>query len=155
MNDKREITYLEAIREALQQMMRKDENIFLIGEDIAEYGGAFGVTVGMVEEFGKKRVRNTPISEAAIIGVAGVFLSQVLSTYPLVGHYFLIPAFVVVVLGGFGSILGALVASVIIGFLWAVPPMFIGIGWGELIVFSVFIAILVFRPSGLFGKIGI
>jgi len=70
MKDNREITYLEAIREAMQQMMRRDENIFLIGEDIAEYGGAFGVTVGMTEEFGKERIRNTPISEAAIIGVA-------------------------------------------------------------------------------------
>ncbi len=70
MNKKREITYLEAIREAMQQMMREDESIYLIGEDIAEYGGAFGLTVGMVEEFGKERIRNTPISEAAIIGVA-------------------------------------------------------------------------------------
>ncbi|MCJ7665400.1 MAG: alpha-ketoacid dehydrogenase subunit beta, partial [Actinobacteria bacterium] len=70
MNKKREITYLEAIREAMQQMMREDENIYLIGEDIAEYGGAFGMTVGMVEEFGKERIRNTPISEASIIGVA-------------------------------------------------------------------------------------
>ncbi|MES0340915.1 MAG: alpha-ketoacid dehydrogenase subunit beta [Candidatus Humimicrobiaceae bacterium] len=70
MNDKREITYLEAIREAMQQMMREDDSIFLLGEDIAEYGGAFGLTVGMVEEFGKERIRNTPISEASIIGVA-------------------------------------------------------------------------------------
>jgi len=70
MENKRQITYLEAIREAMQQMMRKDEDIYLIGEDIAEYGGAFGVTVGMVDEFGKERIRNTPISEAGIIGVA-------------------------------------------------------------------------------------
>jgi len=70
MKDNREITYLEAIREAMQQMMRCDENIYLLGEDIAEYGGAFGVTVGMAGEFGKERIRNTPISEAAIIGVA-------------------------------------------------------------------------------------
>ncbi len=70
MNNKREITYLEAIREAMQQMMREDDSIFLLGEDIAEYGGAFGLTVGMVEEFGKERIRNTPISEASIIGVA-------------------------------------------------------------------------------------
>jgi len=69
-NTKREITYLEAIREGLQIVMRKDKDVFLIGEDIAEYGGAFGVTMGMAEEFGKERVRNTPISEAAIIGVA-------------------------------------------------------------------------------------
>lgn len=66
----RELTYLEAIREALQQKMREDSSIYLIGEDIAEYGGAFGVTVGMLEEFGKERVRNTPISEEAIIGIA-------------------------------------------------------------------------------------
>ncbi len=65
----REITYLEAIREAMQQMMRKDEDVFLMGEDIAEYGGAFGVSVGMLEEFGEERIRNTPISEAAIVGV--------------------------------------------------------------------------------------
>ncbi|MGM0366910.1 MAG: alpha-ketoacid dehydrogenase subunit beta [Actinomycetota bacterium] len=65
----RKITYLEALREAMQQMMRKDEDVFLVGEDIAEYGGAFGVTVGMLEEFGKERIRNTPISEAAIVGV--------------------------------------------------------------------------------------
>ncbi len=70
MENKRQITYLEAIREAMQQMMRKDENIYLIGEDIAEYGGAFGVTAGMVDEFGKERIRNTPISEAALIGIA-------------------------------------------------------------------------------------
>lgn len=66
----RELTYAEAIREALQQKMREDKNVYLIGEDIAEYGGAFGVTAGMLEEFGKERIRNTPISEAAIIGVA-------------------------------------------------------------------------------------
>ena len=66
----RELTYLEAIREAMQQKMRSDSSVYLIGEDIAEYGGAFGVTVGMLEEFGRERIRNTPISEEAIIGVA-------------------------------------------------------------------------------------
>ncbi len=66
----RELTYLEAIKEAMQQKMREDDNVYLMGEDVAEYGGAFGVSVGMVEEFGKERIRNTPISEAAIVGVA-------------------------------------------------------------------------------------
>ena len=65
----REITYLEAIREAMQQIMRQNADVYLIGEDIAEYGGAFGVSVGMLSEFGKERIRNTPISEAAIVGV--------------------------------------------------------------------------------------
>lgn len=66
----REITYAEAIREAISQQMRDDENVFILGEDIGIYGGAFGVTNGMIEEFGPERVRNTPISEAAISGCA-------------------------------------------------------------------------------------
>jgi pyruvate/2-oxoglutarate/acetoin dehydrogenase E1 component len=66
----REITYLEAIREAMQQSMRLDPDVYLIGEDVAEYGGAFGASVGMLEEFGKDRVRNSPISEDALVGVA-------------------------------------------------------------------------------------
>jgi len=66
----RELTYREAIREALREEMKRDENIFLIGEDIAEFGGSYKVTLGLVEEFGKERVRNTPISESAIIGAA-------------------------------------------------------------------------------------
>jgi len=70
MQNKREITYLEAIRESMQQMMRKNPDVYLIGEDVAEYGGAFGVSVGMLEEFGKDRVRNSPISEDALVGVA-------------------------------------------------------------------------------------
>lgn len=66
----REITYLEAVREAMSQEMRKNEDVFILGEDIGVYGGAFGVTRGMIEEFGQERVRNTPISEAAIAGGA-------------------------------------------------------------------------------------
>ncbi len=66
----REITYAEAIKEAMSIEMRKDENVFLMGEDIGVYGGAFGVSVGMIEEFGEERIRDTPISEAAIMGAA-------------------------------------------------------------------------------------
>ncbi|MCL5986185.1 MAG: alpha-ketoacid dehydrogenase subunit beta [Actinobacteria bacterium] len=66
----REITYIEAIREAMQQMMRIDSDVYLMGEDVAEYGGIFSVSVGMVQEFGKERIRNTPISEEAIVGAA-------------------------------------------------------------------------------------
>lgn len=64
------ITYQEAIREAMSQIMREDERVFLMGEDIGVYGGAFGVSRGMIEEFGPERVRNTPISEAGIAGTA-------------------------------------------------------------------------------------
>jgi len=66
----REITYTEAVREALSEAMREDENVFILGEDIGVYGGAFGVTRGMLEEFGPQRIRHTPISESAIAGAA-------------------------------------------------------------------------------------
>ncbi|SMB95078.1 pyruvate dehydrogenase E1 component beta subunit [Thermanaeromonas toyohensis ToBE] len=66
----REITYKEAIREALREELLRDERVFLLGEDIGVYGGAFGVTLGLVEEFGEERIKDTPISEAAIIGAA-------------------------------------------------------------------------------------
>jgi pyruvate dehydrogenase E1 component beta subunit len=66
----REITYAQAINEAMSQEMRKDENVFLMGEDVGVYGGAFGVSVGMIDEFGEQRVRDTPISEAVIVGAA-------------------------------------------------------------------------------------
>ena len=66
----REITYAEAIREAMSEEMRRNENILLIGEDVGIYGGAFGVSRGMIEEFGEKRIRDTPISEAVIVGCA-------------------------------------------------------------------------------------
>jgi 2-oxoisovalerate dehydrogenase E1 component beta subunit len=63
-------TYLEAIREGLWEEMERDPNVFLIGEDIGVYGGAFKVTDGFVEKFGERRVVDTPISEAAIVGAA-------------------------------------------------------------------------------------
>jgi acetoin:2,6-dichlorophenolindophenol oxidoreductase subunit beta len=63
-----EITYREAIRDAMSEAMRRDEDVFIMGEDIAEMGGSMGVTQGMLEEFGPDRVRNTPISEMAIVG---------------------------------------------------------------------------------------
>jgi len=67
----RKITYREALREALREEMKRDPTVFLIGEDIGRYwGGAFKVTKGLAEEFGDERVRDTPISESAIIGVS-------------------------------------------------------------------------------------
>ena len=65
-----EITYLEAIREALFEEMERDPNVFCLGEDIGAYGGAFKVTEGLQAKFGEQRVIDTPISEAAIIGAA-------------------------------------------------------------------------------------
>ena len=66
-----ELSYREAVRDALAQAMRKDNEVFIMGEDIAEMGGSMGVTQGMLDEFGADRVRNTPISEMAIVG-AGI-----------------------------------------------------------------------------------
>src|SRR5256714_10422124 len=66
-----ELTYREAVRDALATAMRRDEDVFVMGEDIAEMGGSMGVTQGMLAEFGPERVRNTPISEMAIVG-AGI-----------------------------------------------------------------------------------
>src|SRR5512135_3192425 len=65
-----EMTYLEAVRAALREEMKRDERVFLLGEDIGRYGGAFGVTHGMLAEFGPERVRETPISEATIVATA-------------------------------------------------------------------------------------
>src|SRR5438128_1422818 len=65
-----ELSYREAVRDALAQAMRRDDDVFIMGEDIAEMGGSMGVTVGMLDEFGAERVRNTPISEMALAGAA-------------------------------------------------------------------------------------
>lgn len=66
----RQITFSEALREAMAEEMSRDPSVFLLGEDIGVFGGVFGVTAGLYEEFGEKRVRDTPISEQAIVGAA-------------------------------------------------------------------------------------
>ena len=64
------VRFFDAIKEALHQSMQQHPNLILMGQDIAEYGGAFKITEGFVEEFGKERVRNTPLCESAIVGAA-------------------------------------------------------------------------------------
>jgi 2-oxoisovalerate dehydrogenase E1 component len=66
----RELRLIDAIKEGLHQSMKQHSNLILMGQDIAEYGGAFKITEGLIDEFGKKRVRNTPLCESAIIGAA-------------------------------------------------------------------------------------
>jgi pyruvate dehydrogenase E1 component beta subunit len=66
----RNVVYTRALNEAIAEEMKRDESVFLIGEDIADAGGVFGVTAGMVSRFGPERVRQTPISEAAFMGLA-------------------------------------------------------------------------------------
>ncbi len=65
-----EVTYLAAIRQGMWEEMERDENVFILGEDVGAYGGAFKVTDGFLERFGGQRVIDTPISEAAIVGAA-------------------------------------------------------------------------------------
>ncbi|MEC8693530.1 MAG: pyruvate dehydrogenase complex E1 component subunit beta [Bacteroidota bacterium] len=66
----REIAFREALREAMQEEMRTDERVFILGEEVAEYNGAYKVTQGMLEEFGEKRVIDTPIAELGFAGIA-------------------------------------------------------------------------------------
>src|SRR5947209_12875133 len=65
-----EVTYLEAIKQGMREEMRRDERVYILGEDIGVYGGAFKVTAGFLDEFGPLRVIDTPLSESAIIGAA-------------------------------------------------------------------------------------
>lgn len=69
--DRMEITYLEAIHQALWEEMDRDERVFMLGEDIGVYGGAFKVTKGFLDKFGPERVIDTPLSESAFVG-AGI-----------------------------------------------------------------------------------
>lgn len=64
-----EITYREAVREAIREAMLDDERVFLMGEDVGHYGGCFAVSKGLLEEFGPDRVRDTPLSESAFVGI--------------------------------------------------------------------------------------
>jgi pyruvate/2-oxoglutarate/acetoin dehydrogenase E1 component len=78
----REITFSEAICEALREEMKRDETVFLMGEDIGRFGGVFGVTKGLVDEFGEERIRDTPISETALVG--GAVGASITGTRPVV-----------------------------------------------------------------------
>jgi pyruvate/2-oxoglutarate/acetoin dehydrogenase E1 component len=79
----REITYVEAVREALWQEMERDDRVFIVGEDVGVYGGAFGVTRGMIDHFGEERVIDTPISE---YGIAGAITGAALTGMRPVGE---------------------------------------------------------------------
>src|SRR5712691_817910 len=63
-------TYVEAIRQGIWEEMEQDERVFVLGEDVGAYGGAFKVTAGMLERFGEWRIIDTPISESGIVGAA-------------------------------------------------------------------------------------
>lgn len=71
MNETRRITYRDAVREAMQEALEKDERVFLMGEDVGRYGGAYACSKGLLEAFGEERIRDTPLSESGFTG-AGI-----------------------------------------------------------------------------------
>jgi len=69
-NSMQKLTYREAVREAIREAMKKDDRVFLMGEDVGRYGGCFAVSKGLLEEFGPERIRDTPLSESGFVGAA-------------------------------------------------------------------------------------
>ena len=90
----------------------------------------------------------------ACVGVAGVLVSPLYSVYPTAGLQFVLPAYVVVVLGGLGDMVGALLGAIIVAGVEVIGSYLFGSAWKEVIYFVLFIAVLVFRPAGLFGQRG-
>jgi branched-chain amino acid transport system permease protein len=90
----------------------------------------------------------------ACVGVAGVLVAPLYATYPTAGLQFVLLAYVVVVLGGLGDMVGALVGSLIVAGVEVVGSYFFGAAWKEVFYFVLFIVVLTFRPAGLFGQRG-
>jgi len=88
------------------------------------------------------------------VGIAGVLMSPLYSVYPTAGLQFVLLAYVVVVLGGLGDMMGALIGSLIVAAVEVIGSYLFGSAWKEVIYFVLFIAVLVFRPAGLFGQRG-
>jgi branched-chain amino acid transport system permease protein len=89
---------------------------------------------------------------SALAGTAGALISPTYYIFPQVGSAFTLKAFVITVLGGMGSIPGATLGGVLIGVAESVGGVYLGSGWKEVVVFGLFLAVLLFKPSGLFGK---
>jgi branched-chain amino acid transport system permease protein len=90
----------------------------------------------------------------ALAGLAGVLLSPVFSVFPTMGHDFLVLAFTVVIVGGMGSIKGAVLAGLLLTQVQAVSSLYISPVWTDPIVFGIMVLVLMVRPQGLFGKLG-
>ncbi len=88
------------------------------------------------------------------MGAAGVLVAPLYSVYPTAGLQFVLLSYVVVVLGGLGDMLGALLGSLIVAAVEVVGSYYFGTAWKEVLYFLLFIAVLVFRPAGLFGQRG-
>jgi branched-chain amino acid transport system permease protein len=88
----------------------------------------------------------------ALTGISASLLATLFPIFPDVGTYFVLIAFVVVVLGGFGSVAGAMIGGVAIGVIESLSGYYIGQGWNQAVYFAAFLAVLILRPQGLFGK---
>ena len=89
---------------------------------------------------------------SALAGTAGALIAPTYYIFPQVGSIFTLKAFVITVLGGMGSIVGATIGGVLIGIAESIGGVYIGAGWKEVIVFVLFLLVLIFKPSGLMGK---
>jgi len=90
----------------------------------------------------------------ALAGLAGVLLAPIYSVFPTMGHDFILMAFTVVIVGGMGSIWGAVIAGVLLTQVQAISSLVISPVWADPIVFGVMVLVLMFRPQGIFGRIG-
>lgn len=90
----------------------------------------------------------------ALAGLAGVLLAPIYSVFPTMGHDFILMAFTVVIVGGMGSIWGAVIAGVVLTQIQAISSLVVSPVWADPIVFSVMVLVLMFRPQGLFGRLG-
>ncbi len=100
-----------------------------------------------------RKIRAVAFGMGAICtGIAGGLLTPVLSIYPTLGETFQLKCFVIAVLGGMGSLWGALVAGLLIGIVESVTSYFLGGSWGEMMIYGVFILVLLVCPTGLFGR---
>jgi branched-chain amino acid transport system permease protein len=112
-----------------------------------EMAGSLGVPVSRI-------YAGTFAFGVALAGVSGVLLAPLYSVFPTMGHDFILMAFVVVIVGGMGSLVGAVVAGLLLTQIQSISSLFISPALAEPLVFSIMIVVLIFRPQGLFGRIG-
>ena len=87
-----ETSYREALREGIREAMARDDRVFLMGEDVGRYGGSFGVSKGLLDQFGPDRIRDTPLSESAFVGMGIGAALNGLRVLPVVERRVIVPA---------------------------------------------------------------